>query len=105
MIGDHDKRPWGSYTVLDDQESHKVKRIVVSAGKRLSYQRHSRRAEHWFILAGEALVTLDGRRHQLVSGAAIDIPVESAHRIENTGEGDLVFIVSNTASTSVKTTS
>ncbi|MBO0732683.1 MAG: phosphomannose isomerase type II C-terminal cupin domain [Acidimicrobiaceae bacterium] len=66
--------------------------MVVSAGKRLSYQRQARRSEHWFILAGEALVTLDGRLHQLRSGSAIDIPAETAHRIENTGEHDLVLI-------------
>ncbi|HZM53842.1 MAG TPA: hypothetical protein VFC03_02325 [Acidimicrobiales bacterium] len=38
-----DQRPWGSYTVLDDAATHKVKRIEVLPGKRLSYQRHARR--------------------------------------------------------------
>ena len=47
-----DQRPWGSYTVLDDDGTHKVKRIVVLPGKRLSYQRHARRSEHWFIVGG-----------------------------------------------------
>ena len=32
-----DQRPWGHYTVLADEEDHKVKRIVVQPGKRLSY--------------------------------------------------------------------
>ena len=45
---EYDSRPWGSYTVLDDRENYKAKRIEVLPGKRLSYQRHERRAEHWF---------------------------------------------------------
>ena len=49
-----DQRPWGSYTVLGDDGIHKVKRIVVFPGKRLSYQRHARRSEHWFMVRGTA---------------------------------------------------
>ena len=58
---EHDERPWGHYTVLDDAAGdHKVKRITVHPGKRLSYQRHSQRSEHWFVVSGTAVVTLDG---------------------------------------------
>ena len=90
---EHDERPWGSFTVLDDQpDNHKVKRIEVSPGKRLSYQRHARRSEHWFVVEGEGLVTLDGTERALVAGQAIDVPEGSAHRIENVGAGPLVFI-------------
>ena len=87
------ERPWGNYTVLDDEAAdHKVKRIVVHPGKRLSYQRHAKRAEHWFIVAGSAEVTLDGTVSELGPGQAIDIPLEGAHRIANRGDADLVFI-------------
>jgi mannose-6-phosphate isomerase len=90
--GEYDERPWGNYTVIDDAESHKVKRIVVLPGKRLSYQKHSRRAEHWFVLQGEGAVTLDGNRHFVGVGQAIDVPSGAAHRMENPGSIDLVFI-------------
>jgi mannose-6-phosphate isomerase len=90
---EHDHRPWGSYTVLDDAAgTHKVKRIVVEPGKRLSYQRHGRRAEHWFMVEGSARVTLDGRQCDLGPGEAIDIPRGAAHRIENPGPVPLVFV-------------
>ena len=49
-----DERPWGNYTVLADEPTLKVKRIVVWPDKRLSYQRHARRSEHWFIVEGTA---------------------------------------------------
>jgi mannose-6-phosphate isomerase len=87
-----DQRPWGSYTVLDDDGTHKVKRIVVLPGKRLSYQRHARRSEHWFIVAGAPRVTLDGRQFDLVAGQSVDIPVGTDHRIENPGTTDVVFV-------------
>jgi mannose-6-phosphate isomerase len=87
------ERPWGGYTVLsDDAPDHKVKRLVVHPGKRLSYQRHAKRAEHWFIVSGTAKVTLDGTVTELTPGQAIDIPTGAAHRIGNEGTDDVVFI-------------
>jgi len=89
----HEVRPWGSYTVLDDEAGdHKVKRIVVSPGRRLSYQRHARRAEHWFVISGSATVTLEGAQLALGPGQSIDIPLGAAHRIANPGAAPLVFI-------------
>ena|SRR3989440_6271419 len=87
-----DRRPWGSFTVLDEGEGFKVKRIEVLPGKRLSYQRHARRAEHWVVVAGAARVTLDGGERVVRLGEAVDIPVGSAHRVENPGADLLVFI-------------
>ena len=92
MSETYDERPWGNYTVLDDSPDHKVKRIVVSPGNRLSYQTHARRAEHWFIVRGQGCVTLDGEDHEVSAGSSIDIPLRAAHRMSNTGDDDLVFI-------------
>ena len=87
-----DRRPWGTFTVLDEGENFKVKRIEVLPGKRLSYQKHAQRAEHWFVVQGTARVTLDDRDINVSAGEAIDIAVGSAHRVENPGEELLVFI-------------
>jgi mannose-6-phosphate isomerase-like protein (cupin superfamily) len=88
-----DERPWGDYVVLDDEAGdHKVKRITVSPGRRLSYQSHARRSEHWFVVSGTAKVTLDGVEHLVPAGGSIDIPQGTAHRCENPGEEPLVFI-------------
>jgi mannose-6-phosphate isomerase len=87
------ERPWGNYTVIDDAApDHKVKRLVVHPGKRLSYQLHHKRAEHWFIVSGTATVTLDGTVTRLGPGQAIDIPLEAAHRVGNDGEVDVVLV-------------
>ena len=87
-----DQRPWGNYQVLADEPAHKVKRLTVDPGHRLSYQRHQQRSEHWFVIAGTATVTLDGETHTVQSGSAIDIPRGSAHRVANQGTQELVFI-------------
>lgn len=87
-----DRRPWGTYTVLEEDRGFKVKRIEVLPGKRLSYQKHAQRAEHWFVVEGTAKVTLDGAEIMVRAGEAIDIPIGAAHRVENPDEGNLVFI-------------
>jgi mannose-6-phosphate isomerase len=90
---EHDERPWGSFTVLDDEMfDHKVKRIVVAPGKRLSYQRHAQRAEHWFVVNGHPTVVLDGSTVELAPGDSIDIGLGQAHRCENHGTTQVVFI-------------
>lgn len=87
-----DRRPWGTFTVLDEGDGFKVKRIEVFPGKRLSYQKHSQRAEHWFIVRGTAKVTLNDREVTVRAGEAIDIKIGDAHRVENIGSELLVFI-------------
>ena len=86
------ERPWGRYLVLEEGPGWKIKRIDVAPGKRLSYQRHKSRAEHWMVVAGRARVTLDGEVRELAPGSTIDIPSGAAHRIENPGGVPLTFI-------------
>lgn len=88
----YDERPWGSFTVLDEGAGFKVKRLEVLAGKRLSYQKHRRRAEHWFIVSGTARITLDDEEIIKRAGEAVDIAIGTAHRVENSGDELLVFI-------------
>lgn len=88
----HEDRPWGSFDVLADAETHKVKTITVEPGQRLSYQRHSRRSEHWFVIFGVATVTIDGTELELSAGHYVDIARGAAHRLENRGTQSLVII-------------
>jgi mannose-6-phosphate isomerase len=85
-------RPWGSYEVLLEADTHKVKTISVLPGKRLSYQRHAKRAEHWFIVAGSGEVTIDGVARLVSVGDAVDFGTGVLHRMSNTGTEILTFI-------------
>ena len=87
-----DHRPWGYFKILADELDHKVKRIVVYPGKRLSLQKHQKRSEHWFVVSGQGIVTLDGERLNKKGGDSVNIPRGSSHRIENNGTVDLNFI-------------
>ena len=86
------ERPWGRYEVLQESQAHKVKCIWVSPGKRLSYQRHQKRAEHWFIVTGSALVTIDGVARKLGAGDTVDFAIGVLHRIANIGNDEVVFV-------------
>lgn len=88
-----EERPWGSFTILDDHATFKVKRIEVLPGKRLSYQRHGQRSEHWFVVRGTAKVTLNGEEFIVPPGGSLDIPVGSAHRVENPDESNLLIFI------------
>ena len=78
--------------MLDEGAGYKVKRIEVLPGKRLSYQKHARRAEHWVVVRGTAKITLDGREIMLGIGETAEIAIGAAHRVENPGVEQLVFI-------------
>jgi len=87
-----DNRPWGEYRVLLNAPDHKVKQITVKPDCRLSLQLHHHRNEHWFIVCGDGVVTLGEQEIYVQAGSSVDIPVETAHRIQNTGKKPLVFI-------------
>lgn len=86
------QRPWGRYEVLQESVNYKVKSIHVNPGQRLSYQRHQKRAEHWYITQGTGQVTIDGKISSVSPGSVIDIAVNQLHRIANTGDIELIFI-------------
>ncbi len=89
---EEDHRPWGFYRVLEDAPDHKVKRIVVKPGQRLSLQRHRRRQEHWYVIEGEAIVSRDKEEITVNAGDSIDIPRNAWHRIKNPGKTAMAFI-------------
>ena len=85
-------RPWGMYTILDESEGYKVKRIVVKPGKRLSLQKHHHRSEHWIVVSGTAIVTKGKDEYPVRANESTYIPMGEIHRLENVGKIDLVMI-------------
>lgn len=87
-----EERPWGIFTVLTEGPEFKVKQITVNPGQRLSYQYHHHRQEHWIVVAGDAIITLENQEHRLATGQSIDIPLSAKHRMANTGTTPLIII-------------
>ena len=91
-------RPWGSYQSIDNGERHQVKRIVVKAGGRLSLQKHHHRSEHWIVVHGTALVTINELTKIVHENESIYIPIGAVHRLENPGKILLELIEVQTGS-------
>ncbi|WP_297476619.1 mannose-1-phosphate guanylyltransferase/mannose-6-phosphate isomerase [Thermococcus sp.] len=79
-------RPWGSYTVLEENERYKIKRLTVLPGKKLSLQMHYHRSEHWVVVRGTAKVRVGDEEILLRPGESTFIPAGVIHRLENPGK-------------------
>lgn len=86
------QKPWGKYQVLLVEPYCQVKQITVTPGHRLSYQYHNKRAEHWLVVKGEALVTINNRIKVLKAGESVDIKIRDKHRVACQSKTELVFI-------------
>lgn len=85
-------RPWGSYETVDFSERFKVKRITVNSGAALSLQKHHHRAEHWIVVKGTAIVTVESKKITLCEDQSTYIPIGALHRLENIGNAPLELI-------------
>jgi mannose-1-phosphate guanylyltransferase len=85
-------RPWGTYTVLEEGPSYKIKSIVVAPGKRLSLQKHFHRNEHWVVVSGTAKVQNGDKELVIGVNESTYIKAGEIHRLENPGLIDLVMI-------------
>jgi mannose-1-phosphate guanylyltransferase / mannose-6-phosphate isomerase len=85
-------RPWGNYTVLEEGERFKIKRIVVKPGASLSLQMHHHRSEHWVVISGMARVVNGEREIFVRTDESTYIPAGTKHRLSNPGVIDCVMI-------------
>ncbi|KAF0143599.1 MAG: mannose-1-phosphate guanylyltransferase / mannose-6-phosphate isomerase [Nitrospirae bacterium] len=85
-------RPWGSFTVLEDGERYKIKRIVVNPNEKLSLQMHYHRSEHWVVIKGSAKVTIGGKEMFVHENESAYVPKSTLHRLENPGKVPLEII-------------
>jgi mannose-1-phosphate guanylyltransferase/mannose-6-phosphate isomerase len=87
-------RPWWSYTIIDEWLWFKTKRITVVPKKKLSYQMHYHRSEHWVVVTGTAIVTVWEKEMIIRKGESTYIPIGTKHRLENPWKTDLHIIES-----------
>jgi mannose-1-phosphate guanylyltransferase/mannose-6-phosphate isomerase len=86
------RRPWGTYTVLEEGPGYKIKHIEVRPGGRLSLQSHAFRSEHWVVVSGVATVTRNEERYRVQPNESTFIPIGAKHRLENEGTEPLQII-------------
>ena len=85
-------RPWGSYTILEEGQGYKIKRILVNPGAKLSMQMHYHRSEHWVVIEGTARITNGDQDIHLEENQSTYIPKTNRHRLENPGKVPLQII-------------
>ncbi|MDD1632890.1 MAG: mannose-1-phosphate guanylyltransferase/mannose-6-phosphate isomerase [Methylococcaceae bacterium] len=85
-------RPWGNYTILEEGDRYKIKRIVVIPGAKLSHQLHHHRSEHWVVVSGTARVTNGDKEYDVHTNESTYIPMSTKHRLENPGRVPLQII-------------
>lgn len=85
-------RPWGKYEILVDTSAHKVKKITVFPGSKLSLQSHYHRAEHWIVVKGIAKIVNGEQNILLQENESTFIPAFAKHRLENPGKINLEMI-------------
>ncbi len=85
-------RPWGSFTVLQEAERFKVKRLTVKPGGILSLQRHRHRSEHWTVVRGVADVRIGETERQVRANESIYVPAGELHRLANNTDQPLELI-------------
>ena len=85
-------RPWGRFTVLEEGERYKIKRIVVEPNQKLSLQKHYHRSEHWIVIKGTANVTVGDQVKLVHENESIYVPKGCIHRLENPGKVILELI-------------
>lgn len=85
-------RPWGTYTILENNDGYKIKKIIVEPGKRLSLQKHFHRNEHWIVLSGTATVQIENNVKLVHPNESIYIKMGELHRLSNEGIIPVVII-------------
>ena len=85
-------RPWGTYTVLEDEKGYKLKRIEVKPHKKLSLQKHFHRNEHWIVVSGTATVVVGNETRLVRPNESTYIKMGEIHRLSNEGKIPVVLI-------------
>ena len=91
-ISTKDYRPWGTFEILSEGTGFKVKKIIVNPGAALSLQSHKYRFEHWVVVNGSAVVTIEESVKVIPAGESTFVPIGSRHRLENKEKEPLIII-------------
>lgn len=93
-----DIRPWGSFRVLYETPTKKVKILSVNPNGVLSKQSHKYRKEFWLILSGVAEIELNNVWVRLFPEETITIDIGEVHRVKNTSNTQLEILEIQTGS-------
>lgn len=89
----HENRPWGSFDVLLDTETYKVKRLTVNQNSMLSLQMHNFRDEHWVVVHGTGKIIIGKKSFDVKPGESFIIPRHEKHRLMNNNKFNKLVVI------------
>lgn len=92
QIGIIYERPWGTYRTIEQKNNYQIKHIIVFPHKRLSLQYHYHRDEHWTVISGYGVASVDGKDFPLEINDNVFIKKEKPHRMTNPTDTPMEFI-------------
>ena len=84
---------------LVDEETISVKQEKMPPGSSEKIHYHNKAQQFFYILNGVAEIEMEGKLFQLNMGEGLNIKAGIKHRIFNSGQEDLEFILCSTPST------
>lgn len=77
------ERPWGGYSILEENRDSVVKILKVLPGAQLSLQKHALRSETWFSMSDGLLALVDGETIEMEQRVPVQIGINKIHRLVN----------------------
>lgn len=86
------EKSWGSYRVIDVEETSVTIRVTLLPGHQMNYHSHDRRDEVWTVVAGTGKTIVDGMEQEVRPGDVVTMQAGCRHTLINTGNSELQVI-------------
>lgn len=88
----YERKRWGKYKVIEENIGTLTKKLIIEAGKQISYQYHNHRKEIWTIISGEGILYLDGEKRKVSLGDVIKVDEKMKHGIMAINELEIIEV-------------
>lgn len=88
----YQEKSWGTYTVVDVDDSSMTVKVSMKQGEHMSYHAHEHRDEVWTVVSGNGKAIVDGMEQYLKPGDVITIAAGCKHTIEATTPLEIVEV-------------
>ena len=81
------EKSWGSYRVLDIEESSMTVKVTLNPGNKMNYHSHDKRDEVWTVIAGSGRTVVDGMEQLVKPGDVVTMAAGCKHTVFAGDEG------------------
>lgn len=81
------EKSWGSYRVLDIEETSMTVKVTLNPGNKMNYHSHDKRDEVWTVISGSGRTVVDGMEQLVRPGDVITMAAGCKHTVFAGDEG------------------